>query len=67
MKTMSHQLLYSSVKEYKESKDTKYKFKKFAFVSASGFVDNALELAIDNHIDCYIKENEKFKKIDKWN
>lgn len=58
--------MLNEISEYRESGDKQYKFNEFAFVSLSGFVDNALELAIDNKIDCYIKEGNAFKKIDKW-
>lgn len=59
--------MINEIKSYKQTKDTQYKFKEFFFVSASGFVDNAIELAISNNINCYVVEDEKFKKITNWN
>ena len=59
--------MLNEIKEYKESGDKQYKFVEFAFVSTSGFIDNAIELAIDNKINCYIKDGSKFKKVSKWN
>jgi len=56
-------LMLTKIREYKESEDTKYKFKEFVFVSANGFNDNALELLIDNKVNCYIKKEGKFVRI----
>ncbi|WP_269225344.1 hypothetical protein [Flavobacterium eburneipallidum] len=55
------------INHYKASENKEYKFVEVYFISSNGFVENALKLAIDNKIICYIKENEKFKKIDYWN
>lgn len=54
-------------KHYKESGNKEYKFVECYFVSTNGFVENALKLAVENGIKCYIKENGIFKKIDYWN
>jgi len=51
---------------YKESGNNEYKFVECYFVSTNGFIENALKLAIDNHIICYTKENGIFKKIEYW-
>lgn len=55
------------LKHYKETENREYKFVEVYFVSSNGFVENALKLAIDNKINCFIKEGNKFKKIDYWN
>ncbi len=59
--------MINEINSYNQTKDTQYKFREFFFVSASGFIDNAIELAISNNINCYIVEDDKFKKITNWN
>jgi hypothetical protein len=59
--------MLNEIKSYKNSGDTQYKFKEFAFVSTSGFVNNAIELAIANNIKCFVKENNEFGQITNWN
>ena len=60
--------MLTEIKSYRESEDNKYKFKEFAFVSANGFVDNAIELAINNGIKCFILDKkDKFKEVTEWN
>ena len=52
---------------YVKSGDTTYKFKEVVIVSKSGFVDNAIELAIKSKIKCYTLDGKgKFVKIDNW-
>lgn len=59
--------MIDEIKAYKNSEDKKYKFKEFAFVSASGFIDNAIELAIANNIKCFIvNDNNEFQQITEW-
>lgn len=53
--------------DYKKSGNTEYKFKEHYFVSANGFVENALKLAHDNGIICYEKINGKFVEVSYWN
>lgn len=52
--------------DYKKSGDTEYKFKEHYFVSANGFVENALKLALDHDIICYEKKNGKFLEVTYW-
>ncbi len=60
--------MLTEIKQYKASGDSQYKFKEYAFVSASGFIDNAIELAEANSIKRlhlslgYNTPNEVFKK-----
>lgn len=58
-----------SIHEYKDyvaSGDKEYKFIQCYFVSASGFVDNALKLALDNDFECFEYKEGKFEKITYW-
>jgi hypothetical protein len=55
---------YNEVQDYNSSKDKKYAISKLIFVSASGFVDNALQFAVQKDIECYKLEGNKFKKIE---
>ena len=52
--------------DYKLSGDKEYKYVVLYFVSASGFVENALKLAMDNDIICYELKNENFEKVTYW-
>jgi hypothetical protein len=54
------------ISDYQKSGDTTYKFAEYAFVSANGFVDNAIGLAIKHGIKCYIVEDGKFKRVTNW-
>ena len=59
-------LIRISIDEYKDyvaTNDKEYKFVKRYFVSANGFVENALKHAIDNGIECWVYKNEKFEQI----
>jgi len=59
--------MIDEINAYKNSGDKKYRFKEFAFVSASGFIDNAIELALANNIKCFIINNKnKFQQINEW-
>ena len=52
---------------YIKSGDTTYKFKEVVIVSKSGFIDNAIELAMKSKIKCYtLDEKGNFKLIDNW-
>ncbi len=55
---------YNVVQDYNNSKDKKYPMSKMIFVSASGFVDNALQFATEKGIECYTKNKDTFNKID---
>lgn len=59
--------MVNEIKAYKDSGSKKYRFKEFAFVSASGFIDNAIELAIANNIKCFIvNKKNNFEQINEW-
>lgn len=53
-------------KDYRASGDKEFKYVALYFVSAAGFVENALKLAIDNNIGCYEYKNGKFEKVTYW-
>jgi len=54
-------------KDYVATSDKEYKFVRKYFVSASGFVENALKLAMDNNVTCYeYNKNEKFEEVKYW-
>jgi hypothetical protein len=55
------------VAHYNATSNKEYKFEQIYFVSANGFIENALKKAIDNKIICYTKDNGIFKKVDYWN
>ena len=53
--------------DYKARKNKEYRYVSKYFASASGFVENALKLAMDNDIICYeYNKNEKFEKVTYW-
>ena len=52
--------------DYVRSGDREYKFEYHYFVSANGFVENALKYAVDNNVICYVKEGNTFKKVGYW-
>ena len=52
--------------DYKDSGDKEFKYVSKYFVSASGFVENALKLALDNKFDCYEYKDGKFEKVTYW-
>ena len=53
-------------KDYEASGDKEYKFEYHYFVSASGYIENALKYAIENNIICYEKSGDTFKKSGYW-
>ncbi len=55
---------YNAVQDYNNSKDKKYSISKMIFVSASGFVDNALQYASEKGIECYCLSENKFQKVE---
>lgn len=61
--------MLKSIEEFngsKKSGDKEYRFIVHYFVSASGFVANALELAENNNVVCYYLKDDAFKKTGKW-
>jgi len=59
--------MLTEIINYKATGDSQYKFKEYAFVSASGFIDNAIELAEANGVKCFIVDNNgNFKRKEKW-
>jgi hypothetical protein len=63
--TINHvTIMFEQFKNYENSNDNKHKFTELYFVSANGFVDNALEFAKQRNVRCFIKDsNEKFVEI----
>jgi hypothetical protein len=55
------------VRHYRQSSDRDYKITHVYFVSTNGYVENALKLAVENDIKCYVKESQTFKEVDYWN
>lgn len=65
----TYEQVQKSIHEYKDyidSGDKEYKFITRYFVSATGFVDNALKLALDNNIECYEYIEGRFEKVTYW-
>lgn len=58
--------VWSQWQHYHLTNNKQYKFRYLYFVSASGFVENALKVATDRKINCFIKEGDKFKQIYYW-
>lgn len=56
----------TAVNAYKNSGYNKYNFVEVYFVSASGFVEPALNFAEENGIKCYIVEDGKFVRKTYW-
>jgi len=54
------------LKDYKASGDKEYKFEYHYFVSANGYVENALKYAIEHGLICYEKSGDTFKKVGYW-
>ena len=48
--------------DYKRSGNEKYKFVNLYFVSANGYIENAINYAIEHNIICYTFKNGKFEK-----
>jgi hypothetical protein len=55
--------MVSRFNAHMKNKHKRYNFKEKYFVSANGFIDNALGHAHSNGIICYICEGNEFKKI----
>jgi len=53
-------------KDYKASTDKEYKFDTHYFVSASGYIENALKYALENGIECFEKKENKIVKATYW-
>lgn len=55
-------------RDYLLSGDTEYKFTHHYFVSANGYVENALKYAKDNNIFCFEKKKDgSFSEVQYWN
>lgn len=52
--------------DFRASKNNDYKFTSLYFASASGYVENALKMAMDNGIICYEKRGRTFVEIKYW-
>lgn len=54
------------IKDYRDSKNDAHRFTHFYFASANGYVENALKLATDNGIICYVLDGNSFKEVKYW-
>lgn len=54
-------------KDYKSSKNEDHRFTHHYFASASGYVENALKMCMDNNIACYVKSGDSFERVEYWN
>lgn len=54
------------MKDHKASKNDSHRFTHFYFASANGYVENALKLATDNGIICYMQDKNGFKEVKYW-
>lgn len=52
--------------DYKLSKNEEHKFTHLYFVSANGYVENTLKMAMDNKITCYVKNGNSFQEVNYW-
>ncbi len=52
---------------YKASGDKEYKLVEHCFVSATGYVDTALKLAMDKKVTCYLYKDSAFTEVSYWN
>lgn len=52
--------------DYRASGNTDNKFTHHYFASANGYVENALKLATDNGIMCYVKIGDSFEQVNYW-
>lgn len=65
----TYEQISKCVHEYEDyqSLDSKeYNFVRKYFVSSSGFVENALKLALDKGFECYTLKDGKFEKVEYW-
>lgn len=58
--------MLSEYQDYKASKNDNHKFTHLYFVSANGYVENALKMAMDNNIICYTKKGNSFIETRYW-
>ena len=66
--TVSHvNKMLNEFRDFKSSKNDEHKFTHLYFVSANGYVENALKLALDNKIVCYEKNGSSFIEVKYWN
>ncbi len=52
--------------DYRNSGNKDYKFEYHYFVSASGYIENALKYAVEKGLICYEKSGDTFKKVGYW-
>lgn len=52
--------------DYKLSKNEEHRFTHLYFVSANGYVENTLKMAMDNKIICYVKRGNTFQEVNYW-
>lgn len=55
------------IDDFKATKNEHYKLSHFYFASANGYVENALKMAHDNKIICYVKKGINFEEVKYWN
>lgn len=54
------------INDFKATKNESYRFTHFYFASANGYVENALKMAIENNITCYVKKGNSFEEVKYW-
>lgn len=52
--------------DFKLSKNEDHRFTHYYFASANGYVENALKMAMDKGIICYIKKGNTFEEAKYW-
>jgi len=57
-------IFVDKVNQNNQAKDRIHSIDKKIFVSTKGFVDNAIQFAEEHEIDCYIKQENKFQKVE---
>lgn len=53
--------------EYKASNDREFNFVEQYFISSSGFVENALRLAEEKGVQCFVASESKIVEVTYWN
>lgn len=52
--------------DFKASKNENHRFTHLYFASANGYVENALKVAHDNNVICYVKKGRSFEEVKYW-
>ena len=52
--------------DFKSSKNEEHKFTHLYFVSANGYMENTLKMAMNNNIICYVKRGNTFQEVNYW-